>query len=253
MAGVGVSRITLPILYYHRVDRGLHPSKGVSPGSFSRQMAWLRRMGYQSVRFDDLAAYFEDRARLPRKPVIITFDDGYEDNYRQAYPILRHFGFTATIFLVTDLIGQTSSWIDNPEEVLPLMNLEQVREMQSEGFSFGSHTCGHSCLVEVTDEKARDEIFRSKQDLENLLQEEVTSFCYPFGDYSDAVVGMVREAGYRAARVVDTDNRHGRSDLPALRCVKVNGYVPFTKFAFYLTRWYHWEVVLQERRRKTAQ
>jgi len=233
--------IRVPILYYHRVEEGLHPTKGVSPSAFEAQMRWLRFRGYQTISFGDLAAFFAQEAVLPSKPVMVTFDDGYLDNYRIAAPILKRNGLTATIFLVSDFIGETSSWIPDPDQVIPLMNPDQIRELQKEGFSFGSHTCRHSCLVRVPHETAREEIFRSKQDLENLLQTEVDSFCYPYGDYDASSVELVREAGYKAARVVHTDNRHRQEDLFTLHCVKVNGTIRLLKFAYYLTEWYHRE------------
>jgi len=241
--------VRVPILYYHRVDEGLHPTKGVSPSAFAAQMRWLRIRGYQTISFRDLAAFFVDQAVLPAKPVMVTFDDGYLDNYRVAAPILKHNRLTATIFLVSDFIGERSSWISESDQVVPLMNRDQIRELQKEGFSFGSHTCRHGCLVRLPPESAREEIFRSKQDLEDLLQTEVDSFCYPYGDYDESSVEMVREAGYKAARVVHTDNRHAQKDLFTLHSVKVNGTIKLLKFAYYLTEWYHRENQ-RERRRK---
>ncbi|MBI4773669.1 MAG: polysaccharide deacetylase family protein [Deltaproteobacteria bacterium] len=241
--------VRVPILYYHRVDEGLHPTKGVSPSAFAEQMRWLSIRGYQTISFRELAAFFDEQGVLPPKPVMVTFDDGYLDNYRVAAPILKQNGLTATIFLVSDFIGERSSWISDPDQVVPLMNRDQVRELHKEGFSFGSHTCRHSCLVRVPPESAREEIFRSKQDIENVLQAEVDGFCYPYGDYDESSVEMVRDAGYKAARVVHTDNRHAKKDLFTLHCVKVNGAIKLLKFAYYLTEWYHLES-WRERRRK---
>ena len=244
--------VRLPILYYHRVQEGLHPTKGVSPSAFAKQMRWLRILGFQAVSFRDLANFFVDEFALPAKPVVITFDDGYLDNYQVAAPIVKENGLTATIFLVSDFIGERSVWVSEPGQVVPLMSLDQIRELQKEGFSFGSHTCQHSCLVRVSSESAREEIFRSKRDLENLLQTDVDSFCYPYGDYDESSVEMVREAGYKAARIVHTDNRHAQKDLFTLHCVKINGTIKLLKFVYYLTEFYHWENQRQRLRKKAA-
>jgi len=241
--------VRLPILYYHRVDDGLHPSKGISPRTFALQMSLLSLLGFRTVTFRDLVRFLEGHGRLPKKPAIVTFDDGYLDNYLNAAPILRRHGFSATVFLVSGRVGMDSIWVREPWDVAPLMNLEQVRELLGQGFQFGSHTRTHPRLVAVSRERAWDEIRGSKEDLENLLQVEVDTFCYPYGDYNDDVVKMVSEAGYLAARVVHTDNRHDLNDRYILRCVKVNGHVSLMKFVFYLTEWYHRETVHHRARR----
>src|SRR4030088_711664 len=143
---------SLAILMYHKVDRILpgtrYPGNHVLPEAFDEQLAALERWNYQSVTLDQWIAYKEKRAGLPRRPIIITFDDGYSSTYHTAWPILRRHGFTATVFLVAGLIGKTNEW-DADERQEPLLNVEEIREMQSEAITFGSHTQSHRALTKI--------------------------------------------------------------------------------------------------------
>jgi peptidoglycan/xylan/chitin deacetylase (PgdA/CDA1 family) len=213
-------------------------------------MEYLRKKNYRSISFEQLADYFLQGRPLPSRPVIISFDDGYLDNFTRAYPILKKNGFRATIFLVSDYIGQRSEWAGcKGENVAPLMSGEQLLILIKEGFEPGGHTRRHTDLTAVSPEEARREVEAGKQDLENLLQRPVRSFAYPFGNFNPEVVEMVRKAGFTAARTVHTDNTHGLEDLLTLRCVKLNGRTPWLKFKYYLTALYHWETRRHERRK----
>ena len=128
------SAVRVPILYYHRVEDRLPPAKGVSPPAFAAQMEYLRKKNYQSISFEQLADYFIKGRPLPSRPVIISFDDGYLDNFTRAYPILKKNGFRATIFLVSDYIGQRSEWAGcTGEDLAPLMSREQLLILSQAG------------------------------------------------------------------------------------------------------------------------
>ncbi len=242
--------VRVPILYYHRVEDHLSPDKGISPRAFAAQMGYLRKKNFQSISFEQLADYFIKGRPLPSRPVILSFDDGYLDNFTRAYPILKQNGFRATIFLVSDYIGRRSEWAGcTGEDVAPLMSREQLLTLVREGFEPGGHTRLHSDLTAVPFEEARREVEEGKQALENLLQRPIRSFAYPFGNFNPEVVELVREAGFTSARTVHTDNTHGLEDLLTLRCVKLNGRTPWLKFKYYLTALYHWETRRHERRK----
>ena len=242
--------VRVPILYYHRVEDHLPPAKGVSPQAFAAHIGYLRKKNYRSISFEQLADYFMKDQPLPSRPVIISFDDGYLDNFTRARPILKENGFRATIFLVSDYIGRRSEWAGcTGEDVAPLMSREQLQIMIQEGFELGGHTRGHRDLTAIPPEDARSEVEEGKQDLENLLQRPVCSFAYPFGTFNPEVIELVRKAGFTTARTVHTDNTHCREDLLTLRCVKLNGRTPWLKFKYYLTALYHWETRRHERRK----
>ncbi|HEY0866685.1 MAG TPA: polysaccharide deacetylase family protein [Fimbriimonas sp.] len=189
----------VPVLMYHKVapcPRGsLVPGHYVHPRLFERQVRLLRLLGYQTVGLDSL---FEEP--LPKKPLVVTFDDGYENYFANALPILKRHGFRATVFLVAGLIGDLNRWDadrgDIPER---LMTAEQILAAEKEGTEFGSHTKTHADLVAVRTEVARDEIAESKVHIERLLGHPIGTFCYPYGRKTEATEDLVRQAGYRVA------------------------------------------------------
>src|SRR5438552_2807413 len=140
----------LPILLYHKIDRipagARYPRSYVTPERFDAQLAFLRRRGYESVSFVDYLGYRRGAARLPRRPVIITFDDGYRSNRDVALPLLQQHGFRATIFLVAERVGGTNAW--DPDEIQePLLDAAAIRAMQARGIEFGSHSATHARLT----------------------------------------------------------------------------------------------------------
>lgn len=220
------------ILYYHRVAPGISPHVGVSPELFFRQMDFLKKIGLQGVSMEEGI-----KSRDTKNTCIITFDDGYLDNYEYAAPILEQFGFHATIFCVSSRLGKVTDWSADPLwGGVPLMDGGEIRELKGKGFEIGSHTRTHCDLGLLSREdplQARREIFDSRTELEDLLGSEVTSFCYPYGSYTDESVQWVREAGYRNARSV----RHARIgriyDLFLLPCRPVSGKLSFIRFMGY--------------------
>ena len=210
---------------YHKVDKirpgTRYPGNHVLPEAFDEQLAALERWNYQSITLDQWIAYKEKRAGLPRRPIIITFDDGYSSTYHTAWPILRRHGFTATVFLVAGLIGKTNEW-DADERQEPLLNVEEIREMQSDAITFGSHTQSHRALTKISREEAARELQGSRKNLESLLARPVTSLCYPFAKQNRIVRGLVRQAGYTTAVIGRGGTNRVWTDQYALRRIKID-------------------------------
>src|SRR5437016_12373858 len=126
----------LPILMYHKVDRPLPPPGArylrnyVLPEQFDAQLAALRRWGYETLSFADWLAYRRRERTLPRRPIILTFDDGYRSTYEVAWPLLKRHHATASVFLVSDLIGKTNAW-DADEIQEPLLDTRQIAAMRA--------------------------------------------------------------------------------------------------------------------------
>jgi peptidoglycan/xylan/chitin deacetylase (PgdA/CDA1 family) len=186
----------IPVLMYHQVLRSRAQAgrfdTWVLEASLRRQFEHLSRRGYETVTFRDL-----DRPSKPGRPrIVLTFDDGYEDNYTTLFPLLREFGFTAVIFMVTGL--RSNAWAAaQGEPVCPLMTPAQAREMAAHGVEFGGHTRSHVNFDLVAPEAARAEIAGCRADLEEWLGIEPVSFAYPYGAVHEAVKALVREAGFR--------------------------------------------------------
>lgn len=218
-----------PILYYHRVSPGVDPDVGVEPSEFAWQVMFLKRLGYKGVSLRDV-----DGAKGDRKRIVITFDDGYLDNFQHAAPILQENGFRATIFCVSKKTGSVSDWTTDPVwSGLPLMDKGHLRELHRLGFEIGSHSRTHPDLSRLPLSEARDEIEGSRRDLEDLLGTPVETFCYPYGAFSKSAIGLVREAGYRYARSVLRMKWGARYGPHLLPCRSVSGKMPFFRFAGY--------------------
>lgn len=201
----------IPVLNYHQVEDNTNNPLALSVKDFEKQMAYLSEKGYTAITADQLYAYLYHKGSLPPKPVLITFDDGYADNYTNAYPIMKKHGLTAIIFLITDVVGH-DAWY---------MNWEQVKEMQQAGFQFGSHTLSHMPLAEVSPEEATHQLVKSKEGIEWRLETPVRYLAYPGGSYNQQVKEAVTAAGYQAAFTVDFGRVNHDSDALALERVPI--------------------------------
>jgi peptidoglycan/xylan/chitin deacetylase (PgdA/CDA1 family) len=193
----------LTILMYHKIDEppaGVRfPGNYVAPEQFEQQMRALLAWGYQTVEFDQWLDHRAGRATpLPPKPLIVTFDDGYTCFDRNAWPVLRSLGMGATVFLVAGQIGGTNAW-DRDERQEPLLDAGRIRALQREGVTFGSHSCTHPPLANISPDRALEELTRSRAELGELLGRDVNVFAYPFSNQNPVVRDLARQAGYRCA------------------------------------------------------
>lgn len=201
---------SIPILMYHQIAEP--PPKGepfrslyVSPRDFGNQMALLRQLGYRGLSMHDLLPFLKGES--VGKVFGITFDDGYLNNLTNALPILRVNGFTSTCYVVSSLLGKTNAW---DKEIgirqVPLMNREQLAEWVAGGQEVGAHTRNHVHLTKVTPVEASEEILGCRVDLESVLGVPVRHFCYPYGDFDEGHVTLVKCAGY----LTSTTTQKGR-------------------------------------------
>lgn len=193
------------VLNYHKIDEAFHPLS-VSPALFDEQMRFLKEQGYHTISPQDLQAALEGEDRLPSNPVLITFDDGYADNYANAYPILKQYDMKATIFVVAGFVGKSERYL----------TWEQLREMEQNGITIESHTMNHIPLEELTDEQIRTELRDSKQLLEEHLGHPIQYIAYPTGTYNLHIAALAKEAGYEAAYTIKYGNVDMGSNLYAL-------------------------------------
>ncbi|MET7326635.1 polysaccharide deacetylase family protein [Nonomuraea sp. NPDC005650] len=198
------------VLMYHSVDKydsdPLHVT--VTPDRFARQMRWLARRGLTGVSMLELM-----RARSTRGLVGLTFDDGYGDFLSEVVPVLRRYGFTATVFTVTGLIGEHNAW-DAGSPCKRLMDAEGLRWAARQGMEVGSHSARHYSLSGLNDEELRQEVAGSKEELEELLGGHVNGFCYPYGHVNAREVAAVSQAGYSYACAIWKSELTGTYALP---------------------------------------
>jgi peptidoglycan/xylan/chitin deacetylase (PgdA/CDA1 family) len=218
---------TIPILMYHQVT----PQRltafrkyAVTPKAFAAQMSWLAWAGYVPINLDVWLDYRSDRDRLPSRPVIITFDDGFQDCVEHAVPILQARGFTAIFYLVAGLVGKTSRWLQSERGIeLPLMDWTAARQLEAAGFHCGSHSMSHLRLANLSPAACREELRWSRRLLEDNLGHEVRHLAYPFGSFNDRVRAMAAETGYRSACSVGVGLSPAGDDRLALHRVPVTG------------------------------
>lgn len=214
-----------PILMYHSISdnsRRAFRRFAISPAVFAEQMAYLYDNGYCPLTVSALVDAIQASAVLPEKPVLLTFDDGFADFFTECLPILLHYQFTATLYLVTAYIGQTSRWLDGEKEAdRPMVTWKQVQHIASCGIECGSHTHTHSKLDGLPLWRVRDEVTASKKLLDSHLPSPVRSICYPYGCYSELVQQEVRQAGYTSACAVRYELSSFQDDIFALSRLSV--------------------------------
>ncbi len=225
---------SIPILTYHHTEAP--PAKGspmrslwVSPQSFATQMRWLHRLGYQGLHMSALMPYLKGEKH--GRVVGITMDDGYLSNLTHALPVLTQFGFSATCYAVSGLLGRANQWDESLGiSQARLMSPFEIKAWVDAGMEIGSHTCSHADLTQLTLEEVRHELVQSKADLENHLQQPVTQFCYPYGHFLPAHEALVSQAGYVSATTT-MRGRAGASDsltsLPRIPIVRSTYAVQF--------------------------
>ncbi len=199
----------VPILMYHVLAAppagAPYPELYVLPADFAAQIRWLAAHRYQAVLLDRVLAYWSGRATLPRRPVVLTFDDGYRSDYTVALPVLRAQGWSGVLNLQ---VGN----------LVPL----RVRKLIRSGWEVDAHTFTHPDLTMVGTAQLRNEVAGSRRAIRRLYGVPVNTFCYPAGRYNAAVIAAVRAAGYKAA----TTTRSGlaRPDAPyELARVRIDG------------------------------
>ena len=202
---------TVPVLAYHRVGPVTADHvPTVSTGAFERQMAFLARGRYRVVSFDEMVEALRVGRQLPRRSVVVTFDDGYLGTLTEAAPVLRRFGFCATVFVATSEVGTEG-----------FLSWDQLRTLSSDGFTVGSHTLHHTFLPSISLVHARTEVVESKRILEEELKRPIRFFSYPVGGFTSQVAQAVQESGYTAACTTNRGLSKKTMDLFAIRRIKM--------------------------------
>ena len=205
-------RYTVPVLMYHRIDDRKNDTLSVSPDIFTRQMRFLKDNSYNVISVTELVRGIKNKKKFEHNTVAITFDDGYVNNFLYAFPILAKYDFPATLFLITDKVGESKEFV----------NWDQARLMMKSGITLGAHTRSHAYLPDIKDpEKLWEEIAGSKKIIEENTGCDVKFFCYPVGGFNEKVIQDVKKAGYEAAFTTNRGMDKFNNDLYALQRIKV--------------------------------
>lgn len=246
-------QLRIPILMYHSISEEDESRKhgyyrvSTSPSVFASHMAYLHRHGYQTLGPRNLTEFLESGAEAAGKLVLITFDDGYADFYRNAFPVLREFGLTATVFLPTAHVGNTTITFKGRD----CLTWSEVRELQMHGISFGSHTVTHPQLRNLANDAIERELTDSKQTIEENTGYTVDAFAYPYAfpqhddDFKARMRGMLLQAGYQSGFCTTVGRLGGASDPLFLERLPVNGSDDAAFFDAKLRGAYDWVGKLQ--------
>lgn len=181
--------LSLPITMYHYIRDYSDPTDqlginlSVAPETFALQLDQIKKLGYTTITFEDIA-----KNQLPKKPIMLTFDDGYLDFYTDAFPELKKRNMKAVVYVIT-----------SPPSYGEYMTAEQIKEVSSYGIEIGSHTISHPNLTAVSAIKAGEELTISKKRLENIIQKPIISLCYPSGKYNAETIELAKTVGYKYA------------------------------------------------------
>ncbi len=223
-------RYVVPILTYHNVSDhlGEFSLNNVTPQSFAWQMNFLKKYNYHVISFDDYVQAHAKGLAFARNTVVIHFDDGYDDNYTNAYPILKRHRFPAMVFLVSGSVGKPG-----------FLNWNQIKEMEAGRFMAGSHTHHHVHLPDVPYSVAKDEILTSKAIIEARLGHPILYFVYPSGGFTEEIKGLVEDAGYKAAGTTNRGRDRLNRDLFELNRIRIKNSETHLTFWAKLTGYYN--------------
>ncbi len=237
LLGMLKPRREIPVLVYHSIDN-TNSVLSVSPDTLRKQFKFFRDKGYETLSLEDYFRHRKENKSLDKK-LLITFDDGYQNMYTGAFPILKEFSFSAVIFLVTDHIGKTANWILRDSKIIeerltsslsaaevdldaeakrqqeianyPLLTWDEVEEMHAGGVDFQSHSHSHHFISTLDETDLHKELALSREILEEKLKKKITGFCYPYCDYEHPQASrQLVETGYEGAFIGDRLNGEPR-------------------------------------------
>lgn len=221
--------VALPVLMYHRVSPTGAASMRrwrVTPEEFAAQLDYITAAGYSAITPQQWRDASLLGADLPDRPILLSFDDGYQDFADHAFPALQERGMTAAVMLVTDLVGQTNAW-DRHKEEAPLMDWPTIRRLAAEGIAFGAHTASHPPLTSVSAARALDEVSRSVVAVARELAAPPAAFAYPYGDVTPGVRGLVAALSVDVALSCVPGVASPKGDLLMVPRIEVRGDRPW--------------------------
>lgn len=209
----------IPVLMFHKVPDGRINTPHrifVTKEHFTRHLKLIRLRGLTPITFTDYADFAEgkrDAHEFPAKPIVLTFDDGYEDNYKNLLPLMQQYGYRGVLFLLGDFTHTHNFW-DGPDEAKhgALMNRQQAAAFVQAGWEIGAHTLSHPRLPELSTKEAIAEIDGSRKALESLLGISVHTFAYPYGLLTEEMKAITESLGFKFAVATDTGGMHWEDD-----------------------------------------
>lgn len=197
-------------------SRSTNPAYSLTVNQFREQMEYLSQNGYKTLHLDQL---LNIKAQVPQKSLVITFDDGWADNYAHVFPLLKNYSLTATIFVISGFVG-----------LAKYMDWRQLREMSEAGFSIQSHTVNHKPLASLKNDQLMYELITSKKTIEDHVGTQVDFLSLPHGVFNRRVLERIPDAGYRAVCTSEPGFSH-TYDIPAIfKRINISDNCEISKF-----------------------
>ncbi|NLI91616.1 MAG: polysaccharide deacetylase family protein [Peptococcaceae bacterium] len=208
----------IPVLMYHSISTIPNNTLGIPVEQFKEEMQWLYNQNYHPLSLEEFYEALVNEAPVPEKPILLTFDDGYLDNYSAAWPVLQQHHFRATFFIVTGSLGPG------------MMDWKELQDLKDHGNSIGSHTVNHYDLRQLSSGGQEDELSASKQVLDEHLGINVQAFCFPSGRYNNRTLELMPQLGYKLGFTTIPGNVHLGDNPLTLKRVRISGGMSFVSF-----------------------
>lgn len=216
-AGFVRGKYVVPVVMYHSVNPAASRKTmlAVTPETFERQMRFLKNNRYNVITLQELTGLIRDNKKIPGRTIAITLDDGYKDNYTYAFPVLKKYNLSATIFIIVNEVGRPQA---------DRLSWEEIKIMRDSGLIiFGSHCLGPEPLTKIqSEDEVRNQIFVSRQILEKKIGRKVDVFSYPEGRFNAKIRQLVIDAGYLAAVATNPGKRYPSNDVFALKRLRIS-------------------------------
>jgi peptidoglycan/xylan/chitin deacetylase (PgdA/CDA1 family) len=211
--------VRIPVLNYHSVADDPGNIAVTSPKKFAEQMDYLDKEGYTPLKLNDFFRIMSGEKEPPERPILLTFDDGYSDNYEKVMPILQKHRFPATLFMSPGTVGTDGylSW-------------EQVKEMHQNGWDIQPHGMTHPHLPKLDARRQEEEIAEAKKQIEAQLGTTADVFCYPYGEYDKITLQLLAKHGFRYAFTIRQGKTEPSQPPYELKRIFVNGEEPLSKW-----------------------
>ena len=230
---------------YHDVEPAARERKYKHFYVLARDLDWqmgsLKKAGYTPISFRTLADFYKGITKLPTKPIVLTFDDGYKNVIELAHPIMESYRFHYTVFVVTGKMGGCNDWVlAEGYETSPLMDWDDIAAIQVSGLAdIQPHTVTHRPLTDLTRQEMDDELRRSKDTVDKMTGSAADTICYPWGKYNSDVLLAAKSAGFKLGVTTDFGRVRADDDLLKLPRISIH-HVPPLSFDYGVASMNYW-------------
>jgi peptidoglycan/xylan/chitin deacetylase (PgdA/CDA1 family) len=221
---IGYSKSAV-ILMYHHIGDTFESYMSVPKEKFKEQMKYLKQNNFNIISLDELYSQYINGTSIPDNSVVLTFDDGYKDNYTRAYPILNELGFKATVFMITSKIDEDG-----------YLTKEQIKELDSNGINIECHTVSHPQLALLSQDKQAYELGKSKMRLESILGRDIKYISYPYGEFNEDTIITVDKLSYKMGLATVSGKAGKANGIYTQRRIAISGKHDIEQFKTLLNR-----------------